>query len=438
MFTLASELAAQGRRVVTTTTTRLFASQRAQSPAWCSTHELDRLGALLDEHGQCLVTAPDEAWEGEKARGIAPEQVVELAAREDVDTVLIEADGSRVRSFKAPAPHEPVIPPESTHVVYLVGADIFGKPLTAEYVHRPERMMALGGVEEGTPVTPDLVARVVTHPKGGLQHVPSSAYFLPFFNKLEDPADSVMVGEAAELLLQHERVREVLVGSLHDLHGGDVTARARAIQRRSRSAAVVLAAGTASRFGQTKQLLSWRGRTLVEHATEVALAVCETTLVVVGHEAEQVAHVVDHLPVEVIYNEQFAEGQGTSVAAGVAALMEGSRPFIGEAFFLLADQPFMTAELLRRIRAERGLRRIAVPRYEGKRGNPALFDAALFPELRAMNGDAGGRVLFQKYRDDIAWVDVDDEAVLQDVDTREQWRRLRERQWILASRKEIE
>ncbi|MGH2541565.1 MAG: selenium cofactor biosynthesis protein YqeC, partial [Ardenticatenaceae bacterium] len=311
MFMLADELAAQGRRVVTTTTTRLFASQRAQSPAWCPTGELASLSALLDEHGQCLITAGDGNWKDGKAHGLAPEQVMALATRDDVAAVLVEADGSRVRPFKAPAEHEPVLPAGATHVVVLVGADVFGKPLSAEHVHRPERVSTLGGVALGTPVTPDLVVRILSHPQGGLQYVPDQAHYLPFLNKVEEPADIMQAEETADLLLAHPRPREVLLASLHTLRQSEIVPRGRIarsgghpkanppqghpksppkgafrkIQRRSRSAAILLAAGASTRYGESKQLLEWQGRTLVEHAVMVALEVCETVLVVVGHDA---------------------------------------------------------------------------------------------------------------------------------------------------------
>ncbi len=424
MFALANALAAQGKRVITTTTTRLFASQRAQSPAWCAASNLATLTALLDAHGQCLVTAADGEDADGKARGVEPALVAALAARDDVDAVLIEADGSRARPFKAPAPHEPVIPSETTHVVALVGADVFGKPLNAAQVHRPERVAALGGVAEGTPITPHLVARIVTHAQGGLQHVPPTAHFLPFLNKVEDPADALQADESASLLLGTPRVREVLVGSLQAGRGA-ATGAVPPLSRRSRTAAIVLAAGMATRFGETKQLLPWQGQPLVAHAAEVALQVCDTVLVVVGHEAERVARAVEHLPVEVIWNEHFASGQGSSVAAGVAALTETSRPFMGEAFFLLADQPLVTPGLLRDLQAARGLQRIAVPRVAGQRGNPVLFDAALFPALRAARGEAGGRTLFDAHRDEIAWLELDDRTPLYDVDTPAEWDALR-------------
>ena len=81
MFRLARELARQGKRVVTTTTTRLFASQRAKSPAWCAADNLEQLSRLLSRHGQCLVTAADSTWQDGKARGIPADLVAQLAAR---------------------------------------------------------------------------------------------------------------------------------------------------------------------------------------------------------------------------------------------------------------------------------------------------------------------------------------------------------------------
>lgn len=437
MFTLANELVAQGKRVVTTTTTRLFASQRAESPAWCAANELGQLGALLDEHGQCLVTAADESWTDGKARGITVEQVTALAARDDVDAILIEADGSRKRPFKAPAAHEPVIPPETTHVVALVGADVFGVPLTAKYVHRPERIMALSGATEGSLITPEIVGCILAHPNGGLRNVSHQALFVPLINKVEDPVRQQNAEETARLLLRHERVHEVLWGSLHALTGryplarsdndpdSDQETQIAPLNRASRTAAVILAAGMATRFGQTKQLLMWQGQPLVAHVAQIALARCHRVLVIVGHEGEQVAKAVAHLPVEVVWNEQFAQGQGTSVAAGAAALLAGFIfPFVGEVFFMLADQPLVTSELLDSLQRARGLHKIVLPRYQGKRGNPVLFDHSLLPALSEAKGDVGGRALFERYGHEVIWLETEDGAVLRDIDTPEDWKKL--------------
>jgi molybdenum cofactor cytidylyltransferase len=411
LFALAEELSAQGKRVVITTTTRLYGTQGQQSRAWCGWDELDQLGGLLDTHGYCLVTATRSTEENGKIEGITPEQVAELYARADVDGIVNEADGSRKRPFKAPAPYEPVIPSDSTHVVAIVGADVFGKPIDAEHVHRPERIVAVAGVKAGDAVTPDIVARVLTHPEGGLFHLPSTADFIPLLNKAEDTADAIQAEMTARLLLEHERVKEVMVGSLQQQR----------LQRWGRTAGVVLAAGMSTRFGATKQLLPWRAGTLVGYVTERLVEVCESVLVVVGHEAEAVAGAVAHLPVEVIYNSNYANGQGSSVAAGAKALLEANRPFHSEVFFAVADHPFLETALLTDLQAARRHYKIAIPRYNHQRGNPVLFDSALLPELTTLTGDSGGRTIFANYQDDIAWVDVADEKALMDIDTAQTW-----------------
>ena len=93
----------------------------------------------------------------------------------ELDIILNEADGSRMRPFKAPADHEPVVPECTTLLVPMVGVDTLGCPLTEEYVHRPGRVAALAGVEVGVEVTPSIVASVLTHPQGGLKGMPPGA-----------------------------------------------------------------------------------------------------------------------------------------------------------------------------------------------------------------------------------------------------------------------
>lgn len=416
LFALAETLSEQGKRVVITTTTRLYGTQGQQSKAWCGWEERASLGALLDSHGYCLVTATRTEEDNGKIEGITPEQVADLYARADVDVIVIEADGSRKRPFKAPAPYEPVIPPATTHVVAVVGADIFGNPIDAAHVHRPERIIAVAGVQAGDTVTPDIVARVLTHPEGGLFHVPPTARFIPLLNKTEDAADGMQAEMTARLLLEQDRVDEVIIGSLHQQQ----------LQRWGRTAGVVLAAGMATRFGATKQLLPWRAGTLVGYVSEQLIEVCESVLVVVGHDAEAVAAAVAHLPVEVIFNSDYQSGQGSSVAAGANALLHESRPFYSEVFFAVADHPFLDTALLTQLQALRQSALIAIPRYGEQRGNPVLFDADLLSDLTTLTGDRGGRAIFETYQEHLAWLDVNDEKLLMDIDTAQAWERIQD------------
>jgi molybdenum cofactor cytidylyltransferase len=212
MFRLAGELAARGLRVVTTTSTHISREQVELSPAVVSTGCLSRLGPLLDRHGQCLVVgAPDDR---DRVFGSPPEEIALLAARADVDVVVIEADGSRSLPFKAPAEHEPVVHPLTTLLVAVAGIDILGAPLDEEHVHRARRAAALAGVPEGVPVTAEIVARVLAHPLGGAKGRPDGARFVPLVNRADDAAAAARGREILALLVQHPGVDRALLCSL--------------------------------------------------------------------------------------------------------------------------------------------------------------------------------------------------------------------------------
>ena len=212
MFRLAREVADKGGRAITTTTTRIFGAQIALAPAHVMAADATRatIAAALDAHGHVLVIGATEPGSG-KAEGVSLELFGRLRAWFPAACILNEADGSRMLPFKAPAAHEPVIPAETTLVVAVVGADIFGRPLDAEHVHRPELVGALAGVPLGTAITPEIVARVLAHPEGGRKRVPAGARFVVIVNKA-DRADARMPArETAERLLEEPGVDAVLL-----------------------------------------------------------------------------------------------------------------------------------------------------------------------------------------------------------------------------------
>jgi probable selenium-dependent hydroxylase accessory protein YqeC len=119
-----------------------------------------------------------------------------------------------MRPFKAPADYEPVIPAQTTLVVPVVGADVFGKPLDADHVHRPELIRALTGAPMGTPITPAIVARVLAHPEGGRKGVPARARVVVLINKVEALPDRVPARETAECLLREPAIHSVVLTTL--------------------------------------------------------------------------------------------------------------------------------------------------------------------------------------------------------------------------------
>ena len=152
MYTLAEELRHRGTVVVTTST---HIQRPEQYPVLTAA---DDVAAALAEHGAVCVAS--ESPEGKLcAPALSFEALAALA-----DFVLVEADGSKRLPLKAHAPHEPVIPVNARRIIYVVGADGFGRPIR-QVCHRPERYAALCGAAEDDLVTPALEAKVL-HAEG--------------------------------------------------------------------------------------------------------------------------------------------------------------------------------------------------------------------------------------------------------------------------------
>ena len=185
-------------------------------------------------------------------------------------------------------------------------------------------------------------------------------------------------------------------------------------------AALVLAAGRSSRMGGANKLLAEiGGRPLVRIAVEEALASqARPVIVVTGHQRERVEAALAGLPVDFVHNPYFADGLGTSLKTGIAALPAQSDGVI----VCLGDMPQVDAAMINRLigaidPAKGAL--IAMPTIEGQRGNPVVWSRRFFPDLMAVEGDVGARYLIGRYTEAVAEVPLSGKAALTDVDTPE-------------------
>ena len=187
--------------------------------------------------------------------------------------------------------------------------------------------------------------------------------------------------------------------------------------RAGKTAAVVMAAGRSSRMGANKLVAEVAGKPMVRHVAEAALASrADAVVVVTGHEPERVEAALEGLDVRYVHNPHYADGLSTSLRAGLTAIPEDAEA----ALILLGDMPLVTSEDCDKVLA--GLAEpdtlVAIAAVDGARGNPVAWSRRLFPELKATEGDAGGRALLSRYGDHVTMVEIGRAAAM-DADTPE-------------------
>ncbi len=157
--------------------------------------------------------------------GVDPAQVVEIHRRAGFDLCLVKADGARFKGIKAPGAAEPVIP-ESSVVIPIVSASVFGEPLSEQIAHRVDRIVTLTGAVRGDPIAPEHVARLLAAAQGALQNI-GEARVIAAINMVHTAAQRRLARQAAELVLAlTDRIdRIVLTRMVDDLPIVDVVDR---------------------------------------------------------------------------------------------------------------------------------------------------------------------------------------------------------------------
>ena len=177
MYTLASELAQRGKRVITTTTTQIFFPKQGETDTLIVATEtstlIEMIGAAWKQHKRITVTGVP--IREDKLGGLQPEQPYELLMKSGPNAIIVEADGARHQMIKAPAEHEPVIPTRTNVALLLMSAGAINQPLSAEVAHRPEHIARVTGISQGDILSPAVIAKLMTSEQGALKHIPETA-----------------------------------------------------------------------------------------------------------------------------------------------------------------------------------------------------------------------------------------------------------------------
>ena len=187
-------------------------------------------------------------------------------------------------------------------------------------------------------------------------------------------------------------------------------------------AAVILAAGKSTRMAPWNKLLvtDQAGKPMIARVVDNVLSSsARPVIVVTGHRADDIKAALAGRPVTFVPSPNYESGLSESLKAGIAAVPATARA----AIVCLGDMPLVTGRIIDRLLAAHDAdegRLIAVPTHQGALGNPILWDRKFFPDLLAMTGDGGGgRGILREHAELVAEIDVNDDAVLRDFDTRE-------------------
>lgn len=361
-------------------TTALFQLARAFDPpvvVTTSTHLGDWQCGLADHHaiitnparlgpvfeyieGVTLLTA-GPSGDGRFA-GLDSESLDSLdrLAREWKIPVLIEADGSRQKPLKAPAPYEPVIPRWVSHVVVVAGLAGVNQPLTEHLVHRAALYSEISGVGVGEPVDADSLVKYLIDPRGGLKNIPAGAKRILLLNQADD-----------EKLYSHGmRIANNTKQTYHQTIISTLIKKQ--VQR--------VIEPTAGLILPREDLGNSR------HVAETVLkAGLDPVLVVVGGPGKHVKPELSNLPLKVIEIRDWEIGQGISIRKGVEVLPQN----IGAVVVLTAQRDDHTEELIKELVRQHEETLAAIITFrEGWGAAPILFDRDVFSDFKRITVDA--------------------------------------------------
>ena len=350
--------------------------------------------------------------------GLAP-KVIDKTLK--ITAARIAPAGAAIVAEKR-VPHEQTALARAIEEVRAAGAEmiiVFGASAIADRRDViPSAIETVGGEIEhfGMPVDPGnlmLVGRLAGRPVLG---APGCAR-----SPKENGFDWVLMRLLADLPVSRSDITGMGVGGLLMEIVTRPQPRAEPAPEKGRNiTAVVLAAGRSTRMGAINKLIAEiGGKPLVRIAAEQAIASrAKPVIVVTGHQREKVEAALAGLPVRFVHNPDYAEGLGTSLKAGIAAVPEDA----DGAVVCLGDMPQVDAALIDKLIAAfdpgRGAL-IVVPSIEGRRGNPVLWSRRFLPDLMQIQGDIGARHLIGNYAEAVVEVPVSGDAALTDVDTPE-------------------
>ena len=170
---------------------------------------------------------------------------------------------------------------------------------------------------------------------------------------------------------------------------------------------ILLAAGQSARLGKPKQLLNYKGKTLIAHSLQIAIETqLQPIVTVLGANLDILKESIEPINTTLVINQEWSEGMASSIRCGMEELVKIA-PSMAGVIIMVCDQPYVTAKLLTDLveKHEDSSQPIIASRYNNNMGTPALFDKTIFALLLSLKGDSGAKKIMKSNPD---WVETVD------------------------------
>lgn len=190
--------------------------------------------------------------------------------------------------------------------------------------------------------------------------------------------------------------------------------------------AIVLAAGSSQRMGNVnKLLLPYKSKTIIETTLEnIIAAKMNKVIVVTGYEAEKIKTAIQHLPVDIIHNDDFSKGMTTSIQRGIEHAKEGGFMICLADMFMISAEEYVLLKKIFEKNFHSNAKYIYLPRYKNEKGNPVIFSPYYKDVILEHKEMEGCKAIVQSNKENIFWIDMPTDHVLQDMDYYEDYKKL--------------
>jgi molybdenum cofactor cytidylyltransferase len=419
MVALGYELAEMGWRVLAMTSVQTNAHQMDLMPtALKADAGAQKISNALSQSRFVFLY---QSVVGDTLYGLGREAISRLPDTIDSDVILVEADTANGLSLKAPLPHEPNIPQETSLVIPVASTAVLGHPLDHQRVYNLETIVEKYGFVENSRIKGAWLAQILRDEELGLKGVPEGVRVVPFLN--QTPTRNHARGRArivARLILKSPRFHGVVIGS--------VRGKEQVYEVQRPVGAIVLAAGLSSRMGTSKMKLPWVGeRSILQHVIDQLIkSRIDHITVVTGHEAREMRNHIKYMGVEDVFNKDYKTGEMlSSIKTGLSAMPAN----IAAALIVLGDQPRIQPKTIYQVMSAyaEGENDLIVPSFQMKRGHPVLIGRRYWNEILNLSEDGSLRDVMNAHASRIHYVNIDNDSILRDVDTPQDYREERGR-----------